>query len=208
MATTAKPKSAARKRTAKSTATRTGSAAKSTGARARGEKLVKDARKRGEQLLKEARKRGEQVVREAEKSMDSAREQTQKRAARLATSVVEFQKNTFDTSLDALGRLQKRSDQLVRRAVKDANWVPGEGKDVVEEWVSTMEKARADFKRATDKSFDLVLKYLKRMERGDSGAKAKSSPKAKPSKKPAARRKASTKKKAQAAGSSETAATM
>lgn len=193
MATTAKPKPAARKRTARKTAART-SRAGTTNVQTRSERMIKDARKRGEQLLTEARRRGERAVKEAEKTMESAREQTQKRAARLAMNVVDFQKSTFDSSIDALGRLQKRSDKLVRRAVKDATWMPGEGKDVVEEWVSTMEKARADFKRTTDKSFDLVLRYLKRLERGDGAAKkpAKKSTK----KKAAAKRKTARKKPA------------
>lgn len=190
MATPAKPKTAARKRTARKSAARTSRARKSS-VQTRSERMMQDARKRGEQLLTEARRRGERAVKEAEKSMDNARQQTQKRAAQLASNVVEFQKSTFDTSIDALGRLQKRSDQMVRRAVKDAAWMPGEGKDVVEEWVSTMEKARADFKRTTDKSFDLVLKYLKRLEKGDGGAKPKKKP---TKKKTTTRRKATVKR--------------
>ena len=88
-------------------------------------------------------------------------------AATLASSGEK--RTAFDNSIDALGKLQKRSDKMVRRTVKDADWIPGEGKDVVEEWVSTMEKARAEFKKATDKSFDLLLKYLKRLEKGAGG---------------------------------------
>lgn len=207
MATTAKPKPAAAKRTA--TKARAKSSASASSARERGEQLVNDARKRGEQMLKEARKRGGKMLKNAEDSMDSARAQTQARAAKLATSVVEFQKTTFDNGVDALGRLQKRSDQMIKRMVKEAGWMPGEGKEVVEEWVSTMEKARADFKKATDKSFDLLLKYLKRLEKSSGAAKPKKASTAKKAvtKKPAKRKaKAKTKTKANAASSEGAAA--
>lgn len=169
MATTAKPKPA----TAHSK-----SVATPSGAMARGEQLVSDARERGEQMLKNVRKRGEKFLKNAEEGVGNVRSQTQSRTAKLATNVVEFQKTTFDNGIDALGRLQKRSDQMIKRMVKEASWMPGEGKEAVEEWVTTMEKARADFKKATDKSFELLLKYLKRMEKSSGAAKPKKAKKA------------------------------
>lgn len=187
MATKAKPKPAARKRVAKKRPVKKKAAAAKSAARKRGEKLVNAARKRGRKVAKTTRKR-----------VDSARGGTKKKATQLAVNVVEFQKTAFDNTVDTLGRLQKRSDRMISRAVKDVSWVPAEGKEVVEEWITTMEKARVEFKKSTDKSFNLLLKYLKRLEKGSPKKKAAAKTKKKAARKKPAKRKVASKRKAKA----------
>ncbi len=183
MATTAKP----RKRVAKKTAAKKATPKKK--AAAKRTINIKAARK----ASAKARKRGKKLVKDAQKGLQNVnRENTRKQAIRLALSVVEFQNTTFDNSIDAIGKLQNRSGKLLHRVVKDASWVPGEGKDVVDEWIHAVKKNREDFKKSSDKSFSLVVKYLKRLER-ESG---KAAPKKKAAtKKKVAKKKTATKRK-------------
>ena len=138
-----------------------------------------------------------------EQSMQSLnRQNTQKRAASLALKAVRLQKTAFDRAIDGLGRVQDQSAKLLQRAAKNASWTPDEGKEIVNEWIQSMERGRNDFKKTMDSSFDLLKKYFERVETKAGGSKPKASTtkkstvkKAAPKKKPA-KRKAATKKKA------------
>lgn len=96
-----------------------------------------------------------------------ARESTRHRATRLAISLVEFNKATFDTTVRMLGAIQSQTEKAVHQLVSDATWLPKEGKKVVDEWIRAMRRTREDFKRTTDRSFDLIAEYLKRVQAGD-----------------------------------------
>ncbi|MCH7908785.1 MAG: hypothetical protein IIB38_04125 [Candidatus Hydrogenedentes bacterium] len=132
--------------------------------------------------MKRARKRIQSV------NADS----TRRRAAQLTISVIDFQKAAFDNIIDFIGRLQEQTGKVLHEAVDNLSWVPGEGKEVVDEWIKTVNKGRKDFKRSTDKSFDLISKFVKRIE-GERSAK-KSTAKKAASKKTVARKKAPAKK--------------
>lgn len=203
MAPQAKPKAATKKRTARKSSAKKRSTKKRSTAK---------KRSRGMSAFEDARKRGEKMMKDAQQTVEKTRNAGQKRTAKLATNVVEFQKSTFDNAIDALGKLQKRSNKMISRVVKEASWMPGEGKEVVDDWVKMMEDARSDFKKTSDKSFDLVIKYLKRVERevGKSPTKKKKAAakrksarkkttKRKSTKKKPAKRKASTRRKSSAA---------
>ena len=97
-----------------------------------------------------------------EKRAEETAEQTRRRAARLALSVVDFQKTTFDNMYKAIAQVQEKSENAVSGMLHDAGWLPGEGKAVVKEWVHLLRSSRADFNKTVGKSFDLITEYLKR----------------------------------------------
>ena len=152
-------------------------------------KAVTDVRKRA----KNVGKRAKNLVKRARKRIQSVNaDSTRRRAAQLTISVIDFQKAAFDNIIDFIGRLQEQTGKVLHEAVDNLSWVPGEGKEVVDEWIKTVNKGRKDFKRSTDKSFDLISKFVKRIE-GERSAK-KSSAKKAASKKTVARKKAPAKK--------------
>lgn len=91
-------------------------------------------------------------------------EPTAARAAKLAVNLVEFEKTTFDSAVKLIGSLNDRSEKAVRHALSNATWLPKEGQKLVEEWQHTVRKSLKDFARTVDKSFDLLSKYLARIE--------------------------------------------
>ncbi|MCH7960080.1 MAG: hypothetical protein IID08_08115 [Candidatus Hydrogenedentes bacterium] len=160
-------------------------------------KVVKDARKRA----RDAGKRAKDLVKRARKRIQSVNaDSTRRRAAQLTVGVIDFQKAAFDNTIDFIGKLQEQTGKMLHEAVDNLSWVPGEGKEVVDEWIKTVNKGRKDFKHSTDKSFDLISKFVKRIEREQSAKKptAKKAAKKKAAKKKTASKKTATRKKAPA----------
>ena len=109
--------------------------------------------------------RSRDLVREAqERFRRVTRDTTRKKAVQLALSVVEFQKATTANSIDLVGRVQDQTGRMLHDVLKNVSWVPSEGKQVVEEWRKTIEKGRADFKATSNKSYDLIIRYLERVQ--------------------------------------------
>ena len=154
------------------------SAAKKTGVRklkAATKKATAKGKRKTKSLVKRTRDR-----------LKSARgTSTRRRVAQLAVSIIDFQKATFDNTVDVIGKVQEQTGKSLHNLLKDASWMPGEGKEVVDEWIGSVRKSRKDFKRTMDKSFDLLVKYFERV---------KSEEGKKPAKKKKAKKKAAKKK--------------
>jgi len=117
--------------------------------------------------------RTEDLRAQLEKRVEETADETRRRAARLALSVLDFQKTTYDHTFKLVSQLQERSESAVSGVLHDAGWLPGEGKAVVKEWVHLMKSSRSDFNKTMGKSFDLITEYLKRVEKEAHKASAK-----------------------------------
>jgi len=82
-----------------------------------------------------------------------------------ARSMVEFQKGATKAGLNVVGKVQEYTEKSLRDAVKEGKWLPEEGKEVVDEWAKMMDSGIKEFGKVVDKSFDLMLKYLDRVEK-------------------------------------------
>lgn len=147
-------------------------------------KAMKGAQKRAGKIASKARTRIKSVTGDS----------TKKRAAQLTLSVIELQKAGFDNVIDIFGKLQEQTGKTLHKTVEGISWVPGEGKQVVDEWIKTVNKGRQDFKRTTDRSFDLLAKFVRRLERNQTAKKPAA--KKKPAKKKKSAKKAGPKKAA------------
>ncbi len=125
------------------------------------ENTTKPAARRPAKKRTAARKR----TAKAKSKTAPAAETTSRRATRLALNLIEFQKVTFDNAARLLGAVQQQTEKAVRQLAVQSSWMPKEGQQAVDEWVKTMRRAREDFKKTVDKSFDLVSEYLKRLEK-------------------------------------------
>lgn len=112
------------------------------------------------------------------RSAEDTADQTSRRAARLARSVVEFEKTTFDNAFKVMGRLMDTSSEAVTGLLYNASWMPREGKQVVREWTHLMQTSRKEFESAMGKSFDLLTEFLERVEEGNPTPAKKSAPRA------------------------------
>lgn len=126
---------------------------------------------------------------------EDAREQARRSALKTAQGMMQLQQKTFDGTIKLIAQLQDQTEKAVKDAVTGSQWLPKEGKAVVDEWIKTIHSGRVRFQQTVDKSFDLVLDYLKRVQDtpGEEAATA-----AKPAAKKSAAKKKPVKKSAKA----------
>jgi hypothetical protein len=77
-----------------------------------------------------------------------------------AKQIIDFQKATFDNAFDAVVMLQDHAERMTQTVMKQANWLPEEGKQVMDQWVGMAKKGRDDFKELVDQNFDNLADYF------------------------------------------------
>ena len=86
------------------------------------------------------------------------------RTARLATNLIAFEKATFANAAYLLGAINDQSERAIRGALGNATWMPKEGQEFVKEWNRTLRGTLKDFAKSVDKSFDLLSRYVERVQ--------------------------------------------
>lgn len=81
-----------------------------------------------------------------------------------AKQMIDFQRTTFDNSFNAAVMLQDQAEQMFNSAIAQADWMPVEGKQMVDEWVRIYKTGRDGFKDAVDDNFDKLSKYCTNFE--------------------------------------------
>lgn len=121
--------------------------------------------------MKAAKAAQDAVVKGADKfrekvaqSADDAREQARRNALKIVEGMMQLQQKTFDGAFKLLSQMQDHTEKTVKDFVSDSQWLPKEGKAVVNEWIKTVHSGRVRFQETVDKSFDLVMAYLKRVQ--------------------------------------------
>ncbi|MGA7875388.1 MAG: hypothetical protein WCA08_06970 [Desulfoferrobacter sp.] len=79
---------------------------------------------------------------------------------KMTKQMIEFNKATFDNTFSAMVMLQEQTEAMVNSFVEQANWVPEEGKKVLDEWLASYKKGRNEFKKTVDQSFKKVENYF------------------------------------------------
>jgi hypothetical protein len=74
--------------------------------------------------------------------------------------MIDFNKNTFDNSFNALVMLQQQTEKMVNTFVDQASWLPEEGKKVITEWTKAYKKGSEDFRKAADENFKRVEDFF------------------------------------------------
>lgn len=82
-----------------------------------------------------------------------------------ARRLVKLQRSSVKAGLALVAKVQKYTEKSLHAAAKEGKWLPGEGKEAVEEWSNMMRSGVEEFTRVTDKSFELLLTYLDRVEK-------------------------------------------
>jgi hypothetical protein len=103
-----------------------------------------------------------------------------KQIVELQRNLLEFQKQAFDSTFNALSALQDQQRELMTRLLDGAPAVPGEMRQLLDEWASALETGREQFRDTVDRSFETVESYLQRLSgeagEGGSGGGTKGSP--------------------------------
>ncbi len=106
-----------------------------------------------------------------------------KQMVEIQRQLVEFQKQAFDSTFNALSALQDQQRELMSRLLEGSPAVPGEMKQLIDEWTRALESGRAQFRDTVDRSFETVESYLERLagetEDAPGGGEARSTAKSK-----------------------------
>ncbi len=78
----------------------------------------------------------------------------------IAKQMIEFNKSSFDNTFTAMVLLQEQTEKMVNSFMEQANWLPEEGRNILDEWLATYKKGRDEFKKTVDESFQKVQEYF------------------------------------------------
>jgi len=172
-------------------------------------KAAVDAVNKGkEQLRKTIEGNAKEIRKSLNDSVEEKRKQAQKMSLDATLGVIHLQKRAFDASFKALSKLELQAEKSVQDMIKKSEWLPSESKEVADEWAKMLKGGRDDFQKTVDKSFDLMTKFIKRVQHEGASGKKKAHAKAAvvrkkivvkkaaPKKKTATKKKAAAKKKA------------
>ena len=79
---------------------------------------------------------------------------------KMTKQMIEFNKATFDNTFSAMVMLQEQTETMVSSFMEQANWLPEEGRKVLNEWLAGYKKGRNEFKKTVDQSFKKVENYF------------------------------------------------
>ena len=74
----------------------------------------------------------------------------------IVKQMIQFNKTTFDNTLDAITVLQEQTDKLIAMYLEQAPMIPAEGKKAIADWMKAYKKGREDFKAAVEGNYKKV----------------------------------------------------
>ena len=84
---------------------------------------------------------------------------------KIAKQMIEFHKTTFDNTSYTMEIIQNETEKMVNMFLKQAPWFPAEGKEAVNEWLTTYKKNREAFKTNVNESYTKVEDFLVNIEK-------------------------------------------
>ena len=74
--------------------------------------------------------------------------------------MIDFNKTTFDNSLNAIGMLQEQTEKMFKTMLDQATWLPKEGRKAIDDWMKTYKDGFENFKKNADDNFKKVEDYF------------------------------------------------
>ena len=78
----------------------------------------------------------------------------------IVKQMIQFNKTTFDNTLDAITVLQEQTDKLIAMYLEQAPMIPAEGKKAIADWMKACKKGREDFKAAVEGNYKKVENFF------------------------------------------------
>jgi hypothetical protein len=67
--------------------------------------------------------------------------------------MMNFNKAAFDNAYNAMAMLQEQTEKMAKMSMKQATWIPEEGKKFADEWAKAYRQGCEDFRNAVDANF-------------------------------------------------------
>ena len=104
------------------------------------------------------------MVDSVRKHLGCSRNKAKTQSAEMVAKAINVQRSAFDKAFKIAADVQERTDKMIVDQVKDAAWMPEEGRKLVQEWSRTLASGWVEFKKTVDKSYDLLGAYLERVK--------------------------------------------
>lgn len=74
--------------------------------------------------------------------------------------MVEFNQSAFDNAFDAIVTIQNQTEQVAGKMMDQADWLPEEGRKVIDNWVDVYKSNRQNFKVQVDNNYKQIEKLF------------------------------------------------
>lgn len=74
--------------------------------------------------------------------------------------MVEFNQAAFDNTFDAIVTIQDQTEKITEKMMEQADWIPEEGRKVIDNWVDVYKTSRNNFKVQVDNNYKQIEKLF------------------------------------------------
>ena len=74
--------------------------------------------------------------------------------------MVEFNQSAFDNAYEAIVTIQDQTEQIAGKMMEQADWMPAEGRKVIDNWVDVFKTSRQNFKVQVDNNYKQIEKLF------------------------------------------------
>lgn len=79
---------------------------------------------------------------------------------KILKQMFELNQASFNNSFQMVAMLQDQIQRFTRSAINQAEWLPADGRKVIENWVEAYRTGRDNFKEQVDEGYRKVEKYF------------------------------------------------
>lgn len=74
--------------------------------------------------------------------------------------MLEFNQAAFDNTFDAIVTIQDQTEKITEKMMEQADWIPEEGRKVIDNWVDVYKTSRNNFKVQVDNNYKQIEKLF------------------------------------------------
>ena len=78
----------------------------------------------------------------------------------VAKQMLQFNKTAFDNTFNALTMVYDQNEKMVGALLKQATWLPEDGRKAISDWMEAYKKGCENFKNLVDESYQKVEDFF------------------------------------------------
>ena len=78
----------------------------------------------------------------------------------LARQMLQYNKTAFDNTFNAMTMVADQNEKMVDTFLKQATWLPEDGRKVITDWMEAYKKGSENFKKLVDENYQKVEDFF------------------------------------------------